>query len=481
MKRIQFILPVLFTMALGFVILSCDNKEVVTGGVPGGTGTEERYYDLDFVIGKKWCTTTTDASDSEVKRAYYFDYNNKGVVCDWNDGNWEGYHFTYSLDTASNTINIESDTYSSERITLKVIQIKSETFFGPTKMEVAEQMGGSTQRFTLELKTFEYTDVVSNYIKNNSPVHPKVLADPEKYGFESRKVMMLLFRREKYKDNELMQIEIWDNGPGFFIKGDDPTDNIFRKWYRSGYENRYPLPYGVLRITPGMWHNVEAQTDKYYQVVVDAEEVEIDNVEFSDFSPYKHNSKGSSYDANLGVYWSCCFDLFAYYDDFSWSDVDIYIDVPWLRITHKRILYNRGDASDIDPQDIYDHTRCLLYIAETENTGYQRTGHIDVYVNAPQGKVYHRTITVIQEGQMSGGDSGTGGSGGGTGNGDSKCSICNGTGRCTGTYCYKGSCSRCGGTGMGTMGKKCNYCNNGKCRTCGGTGKCKYCGGSGKI
>ena len=98
-----------------------------------------------------------------------------------------------------------------------------------------------------------------------------------------------------------------------------------------------------------------------------------------------------------------------------------------------------------------------------------------------QGKVYHRTITVIQEGQMSGGDSGTGGSGGGTGNGDSKCSICNGTGRCTGTYCYKGSCSRCGGTGMGTMGKKCNYCNNGKCRTCGGTGKCKYCGGSGKI
>lgn len=33
MKRIQFILPVLFTMALGFVILSCDNKEVVTGGV----------------------------------------------------------------------------------------------------------------------------------------------------------------------------------------------------------------------------------------------------------------------------------------------------------------------------------------------------------------------------------------------------------------------------------------------------------------
>ena len=55
-----------------------------------------------------------------------------------------------------------------------------------------------------------------------------------------------------------------------------------------------------------------------------------------------------------------------------------------------------------------------------------------------QGKVYHRTITVIQEGQMSGGDSGTGGSGGGTGNGDSKCSICNGTGRCTGTYCYKG-------------------------------------------
>ena len=82
MKRIQFILPVLFTMALGFVILSCDNKEVVTGGVPGGTGTEERYYDLDFVIGKKWCTTTTDASDSEVNRAYYFDYNNKGVVCD---------------------------------------------------------------------------------------------------------------------------------------------------------------------------------------------------------------------------------------------------------------------------------------------------------------------------------------------------------------------------------------------------------------
>lgn len=197
MKRIQFILPVLFTMALGFVILSCDNKEVVTGGVPGGTGTEERYYDLDFVIGKKWCTTTTDASDSEVKRAYYFDYNNKGVVCDWNDGNWEGYHFTYSLDTASNTINIESDTYSSERITLKVIQIKSETFFGPTKMEVAEQMGGSTQRFTLELKTFEYTDVVSNYIKNNSPVHPKVLADPEKYGFESRKVMMLLFPSRK--------------------------------------------------------------------------------------------------------------------------------------------------------------------------------------------------------------------------------------------------------------------------------------------
>lgn len=51
MKRIQFILPVLFTMALGFVILSCDNKEIVTGGVPGGT--EERYYDLDFVIGKK--------------------------------------------------------------------------------------------------------------------------------------------------------------------------------------------------------------------------------------------------------------------------------------------------------------------------------------------------------------------------------------------------------------------------------------------
>ncbi len=131
MKRIQFILPVLFTMALGFVILSCDNKEVVTGGVPGGT--EERYYDLDFVIGKKWCTTTTDSSDSEVKRVYYFDYNNKGVVCDWNDGNWEGYHFTYSLDTASNTINIESDTYSSERITLKVIQIKSETFFGPIK------------------------------------------------------------------------------------------------------------------------------------------------------------------------------------------------------------------------------------------------------------------------------------------------------------------------------------------------------------
>ena len=71
-----------------------------------------------------------------------------------------------------------------------------------------------------------------------------------------------------------------------------------------------------------------------------------------------------------------------------------------------------------------------------------------------QGKVYHRTITVIQEGQMSGGDSGTAGSGGGTGNGDSKCSICNGTGRCTGTYCYKGSCSRCGGTGMGTMGIK---------------------------
>ncbi len=469
-------------MALGFVILSCDNKEVVTGGVPGGTGTEERYYDLDFVVGKKWCTTTTDASDSEVKRAYYFDYNNKGVVCDWNDENWEGYHFTYSLDTALNTINIESDTYSSEKITLKVIQIKSETHFNPPFMEVAEQIGGSIRRFTLDRKNFQYIDVVSNYIKNNSPVHPKVLADPEKYGFESRKVMMLLFHRDKYRDNELMQIKIWDNDIGFFIKGDDPTDNIFRAWYRSGFENRYPLPYGVLRITPGMWHNVEAQTDKYYQVVVDAEEVEIDNVEFSDYSPYKHNYKASIYDSNLGIYWSGCFDLFAYFDDFSWSDVVINIDVPWLRITHKRILYNRGDVvSANDPNYIHDCTRGELYYATTENTGYQRTGHIDVYVNAPQGKVYHRTITVIQEGQMSGGDSGTGDSGGGTGGGDSKCSICNGTGRCTGTYCYKGSCSRCGGTGMGTMGKKCNYCNNGKCRTCGGTGKCKYCGGSGKI
>ena len=105
MKRIQFILPVLFTMALGFVILSCDNKEVVTGGVPGGT--EERYYDLDYIIGKKWCTTTPEASDSEVKRAYWFNRDNKGVVCDCNDdGYWEGYDFAYSLDTATNTIII---------------------------------------------------------------------------------------------------------------------------------------------------------------------------------------------------------------------------------------------------------------------------------------------------------------------------------------------------------------------------------------
>ena len=479
MKRIQFILPVLFTMALGFVILSCDNKEVVTSGVPGGI--EERYYDLDYIIGKKWCTTTPEASGSKVKRAYYFNRDNKGVVCDWNDGNWEGYNFTYSLDTASNTVNIESDTYSSEKITLKVIQIKSERFFGPTIMEVAEQMGGSTQRFTLELKTFEYTDVVSNYIENNSPVHPKVLADPQKYGFESRKVMMLLSNRINNKNNELKQIKIWDNGDGFFIKGGDLTDNIFREWYIRGYEQFDYAPGGVLRITPGMRHNMEAKTARYFQIVVDAEEVEIDNIQFSDFSPYKHSYKGSSYDSNLGTYWSGCFDLFAYYDDFSWSDVVINVDVPWLRITHKRIIYNKDEASKNDPQYIHNCTYCQLYFAETENTGYQRTGHIDVYVTAPQGKVYHRTITVIQEGQMSGGDSGTGGSGGGTGNGDSKCSICNGTGRCTGTYCYKGTCSRCGGTGMGTMGKKCNYCNNGECRTCGGTGKCKYCGGSGKI
>ena len=480
MKRIQFILPVLFAMALGFVILSCDNKEVVTGGVPDGI--EERYYDLDYVIGKKWCTTTPDASGSEVKRAYWFDHDNKGVICDCNDdGYWEGYDFTYSLDTATNTIIIESDTYSSSKITLKVIQIKRASFFDTPKMEVAETMNGYTRRFTLEEKIFQYIDVVSNYIKNDSPVHPKVLADPEKYGFESRKVMMLLVRREEYKDNELMQIKIWDNGDGFFIKGDDPTDNIFREWRNDSRDKFFYAPDGILRITPSMRYNVEAQTEKYYQVVVDAEEVEIDNVQFSDSCPYKFTSRGSSYDANLDAYWSGMFHLYTYYDDFSWSDVVLDTDVSWLRISYYRILYNKGDASANDPQYIYDSTNCGLYFAVTENSGYQRTGHIDVYVTSPQGKVYHRTITVIQEGQMSGGDSGTGGSGGGTGGADGKCSICNGTGKCTATYCYKGSCSRCGGTGMGTMGKKCNYCNNGKCRTCGGTGKCKYCGGSGKI
>ena len=480
MKKIQFILPVLFTMALGFVILSCDNKEIVTGGVPGGT--EERYYDLDYIIGKKWCTTTPEASDSEVKRAYWFNRDNKGVVCDCNDdGYWEGYDFAYSLDTATNTIIIESDTYSSSKITLKVIQIMRASFFDTPKMEVTETMNGYTRRFTLEEKIFQYIDVVSNYIENDSPVHPKVLADPEKYGFESRKVMMLLIRREKYKDNELMQIKIWDNDDGFFIKGDYPTDNIFREWNKDSYDNIFYTPDGILRVTPSMRYNLGARTDKYFQVVVDAEEVEIDKVQFSDFSPYKFTSRGSSYDANLDAYWSGMFNLYAYYDDFSWSDVVINTDVSWLRISHCRIIYNKGEASADDPQYIYDSTNCGLYFAVTENSGYQRTGHIDVYVNVPQGKVYHRTITVIQEGQMSGGDSGTGGSGGGTGNGDSKCSICNGTGRCTGTYCYKGTCSRCGGTGMGTMGKKCNYCNNGKCRTCGGTGKCKYCGGSGKI
>ena len=70
--------------------------------------------------------------------------------------------------------------------------------------------------------------MVSNYIKNNSPVHPKVLADPEKYGFESRKVMMLLYRREKYKDNELKLIEIWEAGSGEVVEGADQNDNSFR-------------------------------------------------------------------------------------------------------------------------------------------------------------------------------------------------------------------------------------------------------------
>ena len=375
MKRIEFILPVLFTMALGFVILSCDNKEVVTGGVPGGT--EERYYDLDYIIGKKWCTTTPEASDSEVKRAYWFNRDNKGVICDCNDdGYWEGYDFAYSLDTATNTIIIESGTYSSSKITLKVIQIKRASFFDTPKMEVAETMNGYTRRFTLEEKIFQYIDVVSNYIENNSPVHPKVLADPQKYGFESRKVMMLLSNRINNKNNELKQIKIWDNGDGFFIEGGDLTDNIFREWYIRGYEQFDYAPGGVLRIPPGMRHNMEAKTARYFQIVVDAEEVEIDNIQFSDFSPYKHSYEGSSYDSNLGTYWSGCFDLFAYYDDFSWSDVVINVDVPWLRITHKRIIYNKGEASKNAPPNTSINAliaNCILQKQRIQDTSVQVT------------------------------------------------------------------------------------------------------------
>lgn len=96
------------------------------------------------------------------------------------------------------------------------------------------------------------------------------------------------------------------------------------------------------------------------------------------------------------------------------------------------------------------------------------------------GSQITRTIT---QGEYAGGGNSGGGSGGNSGgnSGGSKCSICYGTGKCMATNCYKGKCMRCGGTGTGTLGKKCAYCNSGYCRTCGGTGKCKYCGGDGRI
>ena len=84
------------------------------------------------------------------------------------------------------------------------------------------------------------------------------------------------------------------------------------------------------------------------------------------------------------------------------------------------------------------------------------------------------TISVTNTGGSSGGSGGSDG-------GSKKCTGCYGTGKCTATNCLRGKCARCAGTGIGTMGRKCNYCNNGYCRTCSGTGKCKYCNGTGKY
>lgn len=76
------------------------------------------------------------------------------------------------------------------------------------------------------------------------------------------------------------------------------------------------------------------------------------------------------------------------------------------------------------------------------------------------------------------------------------CSICGGSGRCSGTYSYSstaqslycngsGICSQCGGkkiinnlyTGNAMT---CSYCNgSGRCSRCNGTGRCSSCGGTG--
>ena len=473
MKKAFSILPTIFIWVLCFSLFSCSGDDK-SNDEPVYNGT------LNDIIYRKFVTPTDDNKYSEVKRAYIFNYGN-GVICDWCDGQWEGYEFEYSIDAESQKVTIHSETYSCNDFVLD-LSIPTMRKDNMLCINCVEHMNGKSQNMTLvEEQNLSYVIPRHEFNFNNGDaIDAKVLANPQKYGFDMQKATMLHVDRDIQNDGNtyLKLIEIWSNSKGYFIIGNSTTDNVYRKW--NNYDTYYYAPDGILYLKNGMEWNADAITDEFFEVIVNTEEVEIDNARINDYSPYTLNSSASSYSSALGFSFSGSFTFDVWYDNFSWSDINVYTDASWLWIANEKRIFNyKGDVVPDRQNKHYDNTSGGLYFCTTENNGYERTGHIYVYINTPQGKTYSKTITVIQKGKYS--DGGTGGDTGGDSGSSHTCTICYGTGKCTATNCISGSCAKCGGTGIGTMGNKCNYCNNGRCRSCGGTGKCKYCGGDGKI
>lgn len=519
-KNLMPIIGLVALLLLGFSMASCssgggDDNDIVPGGYVGDDDDDDVTDNKQIDVTGTWRAVSVSGYfvDNGNKTEYtyagdaadggYLDY----VVMFYPDNIWRYGGLSRAdrfMPFAKGTYSVDGGKLTATADSINSWEKISFSSNGGQNIKVAYELLDYETRTTVDADTFTLARVsTSPYFyrfyrqqySDGQVLTSEVLDNPADQGF-TQKDAWIKYGTVFEDDEKCEATTIYDNGTGFFIKGNNQEDNTFHEWDSTTNTWEY-WEGGIFWMQSGdkYWGRNYDDTQRYVRVYLLPNGMNIEKVHFiDDGDVHNTNAAGSPYSSYFGYRTTGSIFFDVYQDNFSIDDqVFAYSTGSWLTIAKIRVAYYKGDKYDRGngKYGTYDYTRVAIDWAQSQNYGSARSAEIHVNVNNVEGKSYYSKITVNQQGTGSSGGSSGGNSGGSSGGGSggssggstgkTKCNICHGTGKCTATGCYNGMCSRCGGTGIGTLGKKCVYCNNGKCRTCGGTGKCKYCGGDGYM